>query len=116
VTLMCLGKPQDTTLKCEPCVGFSDWKTHLALVQSSLRSFSLAYLSIYIIHGGEDGYQYAAYGKAATWDFAWMWPILLRNIIGTYLICALWDWFMYFSPLAPHFKPFKIVEEYPSLK
>ena len=85
-------------------------------MSNAMRAFALAYLSVYIIHGGEDGFGYPAFGRAATWDWSWMWPLLLRNLIGTYLICGVWDWIMYFSPLAPAFKPYKIVDEYPNIK
>lgn len=43
-----------------------------------------------------------------------MWPILLRNMIGTWMVCGFWDWFLYFSPIKDNFKPFKIVPEYPT--
>ena len=84
-------------------------------MQNSLRSFCLAYFVVYYIHGGEDGYQYPAYGRAQTYQWEWMWPILARNLIATFLICMTWDYILYLSPLAPIFKPYKTVEEYPSL-
>ena len=43
---------------------------------------------------------YPAFGPAVTWSWEWMWPILLRNVIGTWLICGGWDWLLYFSPLS----------------
>jgi len=113
---MGLGEPTDTVLEPQPCVPISELAGHLGAMSSAVRSFTLAYLSIYIIHGGADGYQYPAYGRAAVWDFEWMWPLLVRNIVGTYMICGLWDWVLYLSPLAPAFKPYKIVDEYPSMK
>jgi len=73
---------------------------------------TLAYLTVY---GGDDGYQYPAYGRAAEWELEWMWPILLRNLVGTWLICGGWDYILYYSPLAPAFKPYKLVDEYPTL-
>jgi len=45
-----------------------------------------------------------------------MWPLLVRNVIGTWMICVTWDYVLYLSPLAPIFKPYKIVDEYPSMK
>lgn len=82
---------------------------------NALRAFTLAYIAIFWIHGGEDGYQYAAFGKAKQFELEWMLPILVRNIIGTWLICGLWDWLLYFSPLVPALKPFKLIAEYPTL-
>jgi len=55
-TLMGLGEPTDTVLDPPPCVPISDLAGHLGAMSSAVRSFTLAYLSIYIIHGGEDGY------------------------------------------------------------
>lgn len=81
-----------------------------------MRSFTLAYVCIFYIHGGQDGYQYPAYGRAKTFEFEWMWPILARNLIGTFVFCMCWDYILYLSPLAPIFKPYKIVDEYPSMK
>jgi len=45
-----------------------------------------------------------------------MMPILLRNLIGTWLICGFWDWILYYSPLAASFKPYKIIEDYPTFR
>jgi len=42
--------------------------------------------------------------------------MLARNLIATWAICMTWDYVLYFSPLAPAFKPYKIIDEYPSLK
>ena len=83
---------------------------------NSLRSFAVAYFAVFIVHGGDDGFQYAAFGKGAEWDWAWMWPILLRNLIGMWVMCGFWDYLLYFSPLAAGFKPYKINEDYPTLK
>ena len=50
------------------------------------------------------GSVYPAFGPAVTWSWEWMWPILLRNVIGTWLICGGWDWLLYFSPLSKKFE------------
>jgi len=44
-----------------------------------------------------------------------MWPILLRNIAATWLICGIWDWFLYFSPMAEKLQPYKITQKQPSM-
>jgi len=49
-------------------------------------------------------------------DWEWMWPLLVRNIIGTWVLCGLWDWFLYLSPMAYAFKPYKIINDYPTLE
>lgn len=97
-------------------LGVADFAGHMGDVVSSIRGMCLAYICIYWVHGGEDGYQYPAYGSAAIWDWQWMWPLLLRNLIATYVICGFWDWLLFFSPLRDHFRPFKIIPEYPTLK
>ena len=79
------------------------------------RSFAMAYLCVYIIHGGEDGYGYPAFGAAKTLEFEWMWPLLVRNLAATWLIAGGWDWFLYFSPMAAKMKPFKLNTTYPSM-
>ena len=52
---------------------------------------------------------YPAFGPAETWSWTWIWPILLRNIIGTWLICGGWDWLLYFSPLSEKLKKVLVV-------
>ena len=44
-----------------------------------------------------------------------MWPVLLRHLLSAWIICGSWDYILYFSPLAPAFKPFKISQKYPVL-
>lgn len=68
----------------------------------------IGYLCVYYIHAGEDGFGYPAFGAAKAISYEWMWPLLVRNIIGTWLIAGGWDWFLHFSPLADSMKPFKI--------
>ena len=68
----------------------------------------MGYLCVYYIHAGEDGFGYPAFGAAKAISYEWMWPLLVRNIIGTWLIAGGWDWFLHFSPLADSMKPFKI--------
>ena len=35
-----------------------------------------------------------------------MMPIVIRNLIGTLVICGFWDWLLYFSPLKSKFHKF----------
>merc|ERR1712176_953106 len=76
-------EPGPSKLEVEPVKGFADFNAHLGGVWTSWRSFALAYLCIYYIHGGEDGHQYPAYGRAQNFEWEWMWPLLVRNLIGT---------------------------------
>jgi len=87
---------------------------HLTSMAGALRSVILAYFCIFYIHGGEDGYGYPAFGSAATWSVAWMWPLLVRNLAATWLICGFWDWFLYFSPIAPKLHAFKMNPQMPT--
>jgi hypothetical protein len=88
---------------------------HLTSFAAASRSFLLAIFCIYFVHGGEDGFGYPAFGAAKQWSWNWMWPLVLRNVLATFLIAGFWDWFLYFSPLAPTLKPFKINPKYPGL-
>ena len=76
---------------------------------------ALACFAIFVIHGGQNEDGYPAYGRAAEWDIAWMWPIIARNLIAAWAICISWDYILYFSPLTPFFKPYKLNPEYPTL-
>jgi sterol desaturase/sphingolipid hydroxylase (fatty acid hydroxylase superfamily) len=44
-----------------------------------------------------------------------MWPILLRNLMATWIICGVWDWFLYFSPLSEKLQPYKVTQARPAL-
>lgn len=83
-----------------------DFIGHLTSVVASLRSFLLAYLAI-------TATDYPAFGAASQWSFQWMWPILLRNLLATWVICGFWDWFLYLSPMKEVLRPFKMNPKYP---
>lgn len=75
---------------------FNPYDIVIAL-SAGLRSFGLAYATIYFLHDSEK--PYPAFGGASELKFDWMWPIVLRNTIATLVICGFWDWFLYFSPM-----------------
>ncbi|CAE7711908.1 unnamed protein product, partial [Symbiodinium pilosum] len=79
---------------------------------SSARAFLLAYVAIYTVYEGED---YPAFHRGATFSFDWMWPILLRNLLATWIICGFWDWFLYLSPLKESLRRFKMNPKYPPM-
>ena len=60
------------------------------------------------------GSEYPAFGAAKQWSTSWMLPILLRNLIATWVICGFWDWFLYFSPLKEKLRKYKLNPKYPS--
>ena len=105
---------KDTACKPEPAQPISNFAGHCAAAGNAVRAFALACFAIYVVHGGEDGYGYPAYGRAAEWDISWMWPILVRNLIGCYAICGWWDYMLLHSSLAPYFAPYKLFHEYPT--
>lgn len=93
-----------------------DFVGHATSVVAASRSFLLALACIYYLHGGEDPQTgYPAFGRAATLEWSWFWPLLARNIAATWIIAGFWDWFLYFSWVAPHLRRFKMNDKYPSL-
>lgn len=86
-----------------------DFIGHLTSFAASCRSFALAYLCMYCATD-----DYPAFGRAKTWAWDWMWPILARNLLAAWTICGFWDWFLYFSPLKNKLHKFKLNPEYPS--
>ena len=75
---------------------FNPYDMVIAL-SAGLRSFGLAYATIYFLHDEKN--PYPAFGGANELRMEWMWPIILRNTIATLVICGFWDWFLYFSPM-----------------
>ena len=107
---------KDTVLEPEPALPVSDFTGHVYACTAALRAFTLAYIAIYWVHGGEDGYGYPAYSRAAEWNVEWMWPIVVRNLIAMWVVCGTWDYILQYSILAPYFAPFKLDSEYPTFK
>merc|ERR1712185_704450 len=68
---------------------------HATSCFGATRSFLLALLCIYVLPADE----YPAFGRGAVLEWAWIWPIVARTLLGTWLICGFWDWFLYFSPV-----------------
>mmetsp|Transcript_119809 Transcript_119809/g.284669 ORF Transcript_119809/g.284669 Transcript_119809/m.284669 type:complete len:341 (-) Transcript_119809:44-1066(-) len=85
------------------------WGT-LTSFAASARSFLLAYLAVHVAYA-EGGYP--AFGAAKEWSLAWMWPILMRNLLATWCICGFWDWFLYMSPMKEALRRFKMNPKYP---
>lgn len=94
-----------------------DFVEHLISMCTALRSFILAYAIIYWCY--RDG-EYPAFGRATNLEWSWMWPIIVRDLIATWLICGLWDFFLYFGFGFPALKAklakFKINPRYPSTR
>lgn len=90
---------------------WQDFWGHLTLFVGSLRSVMLAWLIIY-----SAGADYPAFGPAKSLSWEWMWPIMVRNLVATWIICGSWDWFLYFSPLKEKLRKYKMNQTYPSLE
>lgn len=114
LTLLGLDKyPEGTHFIPPPAIPFGKPMDHVRTCLGSVRSFLLAYFIMFYIHGGKN---YPAFGTAVEWNLSWMWPIFLRNFLGAWIICGTWDYILYYSSLAPAFKPFKICQKYPIFK
>eukprot|EP01084_Bolivina_argentea_P102936 184403_1 len=84
---------------------------HLIYIAASLRSYLLALLCIYVCY---DGYSYPAFGRAATFQLNWMWPIIVKHELATFVMCGLWDWLLYFK-FKKKLHRFKFNPIYPSI-
>lgn len=87
---------------------------HLAVMCGSLRAFLLSYIVVYYVSPWlQPEGVYPALGSANSFSTSWMMPVLLRNILATWIICGFWDWFLYFSPWKSRLAPYKKNEAYP---
>ena len=84
---------------------------HLTACFGALRSLLVALLCIYVLYEGE---QYPAFGAGAVLSWSWIQPIVVRNLVGTWVICGFWDWFLNFSPLSGKLAKFKLNPTRPS--
>ena len=106
--------PPGTRFEPPPAIPFGGVKEHLSCCLGSLRSFLIAMFVIHFVH---DNYFELIDGKKLQLaDFSWQWPIFLRNLIGCWIICGGWDYFLYFSSFAEMMRPYKIYDKYPTMK
>jgi sterol desaturase/sphingolipid hydroxylase (fatty acid hydroxylase superfamily) len=95
---------------------YLDIMTHISVVYGALRAIILAYAVIYWLPSSMHGATgYPAFGGAETFSTAWIMPIVIRNIVATWLICGFWDWFLYFGPLKEMLRQYKMNPIYPSI-
>ena len=103
--------PTDTSVS--PCL---DLFGHLAVICGAIRAYLLAYMAIYWLSPRIQPLGiYPAFGGAHELSWTWTVPIMLRNVLATWLICGSWDWFLYFSPLKSRLFPYKMNPTYPLL-
>ena len=69
----------------------------LTSLAGGLRSYLIACFCIYYFYP-KNSYP-GLTDQAETFKLDWMMPIMMRNLIGTIIVCGFWDWFLYFSPL-----------------
>lgn len=84
---------------------------HLTSMAATTRSLFFAWLCMYVITD-----DYPAFGRAKTFEWDWMLPIIFRNVLACWLIAGSWDWFLYFSPMKNKLKKYKINPTYPKME
>lgn len=104
--------PKSDIQDCPPYLTFS---IHISVVIGAFRAFVMAcgiiyWLSPIIQPAG----RYPALGGAESFSMSWILPIVVTNVVSTWIICGFWDWFLYYSPLKETLRPFKMNPIYPS--
>ena len=69
---------------------------HFKSAAKALQMFALACAAVHYSEGGA----YPAFGAAEALKWAWVWPLLKRNMLGAWAVATVWDWFLLGSPLA----------------
>merc|ERR1719381_476090 len=65
--------PDGTQFRPPPAKPFGGPLDHIRTCLGSIRSFLLAYLAVFYVHGGVNGDGYPAFGAAATFSWSWIW-------------------------------------------
>ena len=78
-------EPEDSHPEKNEAFPFLDLTGNLTSMAASLRNFALALLCVYTLPAAY-GAQYPAFGDADVLRWDWMWPLLLRNILATWVI------------------------------
>lgn len=113
-TLSAISKPQNEAVSKPVATPDLDITGHLTSCIAASRSFLMAWMCIYFLYPDQEN-PYPAFGPARNgYEWSWMLPIITRDLLGTWLICGLWDWFLYFSPLKEKLHKYKINPKYPS--
>eukprot|EP00091_Calanus_sinicus_P002798 TRINITY_DN12912_c0_g1_i1.p1 TRINITY_DN12912_c0_g1~~TRINITY_DN12912_c0_g1_i1.p1 ORF type:complete len:351 (-),score=52.35 TRINITY_DN12912_c0_g1_i1:132-1100(-) len=89
-------------------LGILNFPGYLTLVASSIRAAIFAYMAMYWVS------EYPGFGTARTFELGWMMILVTRNLIFTLVMCGVWDWFLYFSPMKEKMHKYKITPKYPS--
>jgi len=110
---LAITKPEDDKPPRPSSAPFLGIFEHMTAFAAALRSWGLAYLAIFHLPG-LFGMEYPGFGPAKEFKWNWMFHILARDLIATWLICGFWDWFLYFSPLKNKLTKYKMNPVYPS--
>jgi len=87
---------------------------HLTGFVAAIRSWLVAYACVFYLPEKFGLESYPAFGPGKVYSIDWMSHIIIRNLIGTWLICGFWDWFLYFGPLKEKLHKYKMNPVYPS--
>ena len=105
-------KPDDEEVPKPQASPDLDMIGHLTSVCAAFRSFLLAVACVYWAYPDNS---YPGFGEAKELSFSWMYPIIIRDVAATWIICGLWDWFLYFSPLKDKLHKYRIEHVYPPI-
>eukprot|EP00759_Apiculatamorpha_spiralis_P003953 PhF_6_TR12244/c0_g1_i2/m.19387 len=95
----------------------ADFKTHFITMTAGVRALLLAYVAMYYLFDGEDLQKpnpYPAFRPNVQLQLSWMLPILIRNVLATWLFCGFWDGLLYFTPFGRRLQNFKWNPTYPT--
>jgi len=92
---------------------YYDIPGHCTAFIAAIRSWLVAYACIFYLPGLSGLEAYPALGPAKIISFDWIAHILTRNLLATWIICGMWDWFLYFSPLKNKLHKYKMNPVYP---
>lgn len=108
--LSAVSKPENEKVSSPAAMPALDMIGHATSMIAATRSFLMAYLCMFVLYSGSD---YPAFGRAKTYELEWIVPIIARDLIATWLIAGMWDWFLYFSPLREKLHKYKLNPNYP---
>lgn len=109
-----IKKPKDDLPKENNAMPVVDIMGHITSMVAAIRNFLLAYICVFALPT-LSGQEYPAFGAASHISTDWFLPIFVRNILGTWIICGFWDWFLYFSPMKEKLHKYKMNQKYPSM-
>jgi len=105
------SKPSDEKVTSSTATPELDLIGHLTSFCAALRSVTLGLVCIYWAYSDDE---YPGFGRASEYSWSWIWPIVARNVIATWVICGFWDWFLYFGPLKEKLHKYRFEQRYPS--